>query len=252
MEAERVPTIASISLFLMGNGPNRTQDYNNPLNFDQKQKILDLKLRGKGYLSVTDYVIKENIGGPLKQVPEFISDQKVKYPNLSTIHLIIVGGAKEDESGVKDSEKFNSLFGYVVGNLVTSGFNVSFKSETLPTVVLSGTTMSATLMRHTARTKTLEEFIEATNNFYGDLSKEVYTTIRIKVESIKKREPSTTTRKRSESKVTESKVTESKVTESNATESNATESNATVLPPSKRTKKGGSKKHITRKLRVRK
>jgi hypothetical protein len=241
MTAERLPPIASISLFLMGNGPKSTQDYNNPLNFHQKQTILDLKLRDKGYSSDTDYVIRENIGGPLKQVPEFIRDQQVKYPNLSTIHLIIVGGAKEDEAGVKDSEKFNSLFGYVVGNLVTKGFNVSFKSETLPTVVLSGKTMSATLMRHTARTNTLEEFIEATDNFYGDLSEDVYTTIRSKLENIKSIKPSQTTGKRSVSKATVSKASQSKATVSKA-----------ILLPIQRIKKGGSKKHITRKLRLRK
>lgn len=229
MTERNLPNI-SISLFLMGNGPKSIQDYNNPLNFQQKKTILDLKLRDKGYTPDIDYVIKENIGGPLKQIPEFIENQKVKYPNLSTINLIIVGGAKEDESGVKDSEKFNSLFVYVVGELVTSGFTVSFKSETMPTIVSSGKPMSATLMRHTARTKTLEEFIEATNNFYGDLSEDVYTTIRSKEENIRIK-PSQTINKRTVSKATGSKATER------------------IILPIHRIKKGGSKKNILKKNR---
>jgi hypothetical protein len=242
MDAERTPSIASISLFLMGNGPKSTQDYNNPLNFQQKQNILDLKLRDKKYSSNNDYVIRENVGGPLKQIPEFIRD--LKYPNLSTINLIIVGGAKEDEAGVKDSEKFNSLFEYVVRNLVNNGFNVSFGIRTMPTVALSGTTMSATLMRHTARTKTLEEFIKATDNFYGNLSEDVYTTIRSKIENSKSIKPSKTTRKQIVSKATVSKATGSKASQSNETGSK-------VLPIH-RFRKGGSKNIFTRKQRLEK
>ena len=184
---EANPSLMTKVIFFLGSGPNGgIQTSKDPINFEKKKKVVEYLLSKRGYtpyqsdgsgdyeIHQKDYKDKGQLVTPTLQLVNEVSrlGQENEFNEIQS--QLVVG----DKDG--DATKLNYMLNSFNKSVNSEFPDIHVASEIIAIEpIQKGTVnLSATEIRESAwASKTLEEFIINTNNYYGDMSKEVYDGI---------------------------------------------------------------------------
>ena len=178
-------SVNSVPLILLGSGPKLGNPLDNPITFDLKKRFIEFKLNEmKGFVSNTDYIIKE-MTNPANNVSEYLKIYLEKYPqHLDTINIIHIAGGKDEDASKLDFIKkfaFNTAF-----ELKPDTDSITVKTEIIEPVTVGAVNMSGTIVRkdaykHYLSGDGLNGFLQEKNglytNFYNTMSEDIYNGI---------------------------------------------------------------------------
>jgi nicotinamide mononucleotide adenylyltransferase len=172
-------------IFFLGSGPNggeRTSK--DPLDFETKKNVIIYLLGQRGYTYGEDYEIREKDYkqnkisiNPTHQMMSYVQTQNVEHSFKNVRSQLIVGDKDGDATKLDYMLKsFNKSVKDKFPDVEVTSNIVAIEPIAIPGS--EGVALSATKIRQIAwESTTLDEFIVKTDNFYGDLSNEVYLGI---------------------------------------------------------------------------
>lgn len=178
-------TVNSVPLILLGNGPKLGNPLDNPITFDLKKQFIEFKLNEmKGFVSNTDYIIKE-MTNPADNVSDYLKICLGKIPqHLDTINIIHIAGGKDEDAIKLDFIKkfaFNTAF-----ELKPNTDSITVKTEIIEPVTVGTVNMSGTIVRkdaykHYLNGDGLNGFLQEKygiyETFYGPMAADIYNGI---------------------------------------------------------------------------